>query len=146
MQKQIPKQMDFITSTIPYCDNFTWGEFLWLPRWELYCFPDENQYINIKNVALKLQQIRHIFDRPIKVTSGLRPKSYNKLIRGARSSYHMLGMAVDFQVKNENCDHVRAVLEQKLERLGIRMEAKPGSSWCHIDMGKPSRNGRYFKP
>lgn len=45
-----------------------------------------------------MQPLRDAVDRPITITSGLRPDWLNKAIGGSKSSQHMLGEAADFIV------------------------------------------------
>jgi hypothetical protein len=61
-------------------------------------------------------------------------------------SAHTLGMAVDFSVATLKADEVRELLKPELERLKIRMEDLPGSTWVHIDTREPGGSGRFFKP
>lgn len=133
------------SSRIPGTANFTWGEALWLPRWNLYCLPTELEEQEIIKIAFKLQQIRNIFGKSITITSWLRPKAYNELIGGAKDSAHIYGMAVDFVVANTDCDEVRLKLLNKLDDLKIRMEDIAGD-WVHIDNREPGKQGRFFKP
>jgi uncharacterized protein YcbK (DUF882 family) len=54
---------------------------------------------NIIKIAKELDQIRSEFgDRPITVTSWLRPPAVNKAVNGARRSQHLLGWAADIQI------------------------------------------------
>lgn len=46
----------------------------------------------------KLQKLRNLLKRPIKIISGYRTESYNNLINGAKNSYHCKGMAADISV------------------------------------------------
>jgi hypothetical protein len=73
---------------------------------------------------------------------------YNRFIGGATLSYHRLGMAVDFVVKNVSCDDIRtSLIEYGLETLDIRIEDMPKTNWVHIDRGNPAAHGgnRAFK-
>jgi len=74
-------------------------------------------------------------------------QDYNALVKGAPSSMHKKGLAVDFSVVGMSCDDVRVLLSMKLKELGIRMERNPGSNWVHVDL-RPVVNDadRYFHP
>lgn len=44
--------------------------------------------------------LRIMLDRPIYITSGYRCTRENERVKGYKTSYHMLGMAVDIKVKD----------------------------------------------
>jgi len=131
---------------IPGTEYFKWKEVLWCNTWGVHVFPTPKQYSNLCYTVGKLHVIRGYLDRPMRITSALRPKLYNKLIGGAANSMHMHGRAIDFVVKGMTADEVRENLYHLLEALEIRMENLPGSNWTHIDVRKPHNGNRYFKP
>lgn len=139
---------DFLNQKIPNCQHFRWKEALWLNEWGIYVFPESlTVKKNIIETAQALQNIRDILGKPVHVTSWYRPEKYNKHIGGAKTSYHMQGLAVDFIVKGIKADAVREILLEYLTRLDIRMEDLDGASWVHIDLGKVGKSGkRFFKP
>lgn len=53
---------------------------------------------NLVTLAFMLQRIRDFYGRPIRITSGYRCASHNMAVGGVSRSYHMLGMAADFNV------------------------------------------------
>ena len=131
---------------LPDCRYFVWKEVLWLSRWELAAFPDEEKISwNLVKITRKLDIIRRDLGRSVRITSGWRPPKYNKEIGGALKSYHMRGMALDFQVANMTTVDVRKILFPRLGELGLRME-KHWGDWMHIDTGEPGPSGRYFQP
>ena len=131
---------------IPGCKFFYWYEFLYLPSWDAHVFPEHDLIrANIIKTATVLDKIRAHFNRPIKVTSGYRPKMYNDFISGATFSSHISGRAVDFQVKNRQASDVRAELVKMLDDLDIRLENHSGD-WNHIDLDVNKSQSRFFKP
>ena len=46
----------------------------------------------------KIEILRNMIDKPIKIISGYRTEAYNKQINGATHSYHCKGQAVDIKV------------------------------------------------
>jgi uncharacterized protein YcbK (DUF882 family) len=92
-----------------------------------------------------LDRIRTDFGHPITVTSGMRCKAHNKVIGGAKNSYHMKGLAVDLK----RSDALLAFLEANLEKYGLRLEhpdyTKGQPGWLHIDLG-PVGKSRVFIP
>jgi len=134
-----------LESLVPGCQNFSWKEVLYLPRWNMYAYPNGPIAENLVRITNKLQWIRDELKSPIFIVSGFRPIHYNILIRGALASGHITGEALDFTVKNMTADEVRFILLSKLTELDIRMEKMPGAGWVHID-SKPVKRKRYFRP
>jgi hypothetical protein len=87
--------------------NFTWGEATRdgerLPiatcfegRW----IPAETITGNVIKLARELDKLRAEFgDRPIAITSWLRPPAINKIVGGVANSQHLLGWAADIQIQ-----------------------------------------------
>lgn len=50
---------------------------------------------NVESLALELQKIRDLTNRPLKINSGYRTEKHNKKVGGASGSYHLAGLAVD---------------------------------------------------
>lgn len=83
-----------------------------------------------------LEQVREHFNTAVMVTSGYRCPAHNAQIGGAKASFHMLGKAVDFVVKNKTITEVFEYLDQLYpQSLGLIDER----SWVHLD----TRNGKY---
>jgi hypothetical protein len=124
---------------------FTVGEATFLPSWNIYLNPNDEEKVNIVATALKMDSIREILDVPIKVHCWIRPEIYNKTIGGSPKSAHITGLAVDFSCAL-NCDAVRYILLPHLAQLELRMEDLKGASWIHI--GNDWREGmrHFFKP
>lgn len=136
--------------TLKLSEHFTLGELCWLPSWRKYHEPSATESANLARVAGLLEQVRALFgNKPIRVHCAIRPAMYNKQIGGAKNSYHIQGLAVDFDIPGLNCDMVRKDLVPHLEALGCRMEKlKNGSGWIHLDLGVPNSPGqqRHFRP
>lgn len=135
-----------LDSLIPGSKYFRWREILWCPKWSIHVYPTPEQHGNLIHLAQKMDEIRDLFKKPIQVSSGLRPSVYNELIGGSKASQHCLGKACDFSIFTMSIDEIHAVLEPRLEPLGIRME-KGTSTWVHIDIANVMPGGsRYFLP
>lgn len=132
--------------------SFRWREALWCPIWKVCVLPTPAQKANIIKIAQPLQYIRNRFDKPIQITSWLRPEMYNEWkypygINGAKASQHVLGAAVDFKIMTLSCEEVRQELEKQLEHLNIRMERADGQDRIHIDAKRVLQgDNRYFYP
>ena len=128
---------------------FTFKEAVWLPSWNRAATAEDGYTSeieeNLKNLFSIMDQVREMFGKAVIVHVAYRPALYNKAVGGATHSSHVLGKACDFHVSGLDCDTVRAILEPELERLGLRMEKKPGSNWVHLDTSEPNPN-RYFNP
>lgn len=137
----------------PISKHFTWKEALYLPQWSREATEKDGltavHKANLVVLFSKMDEIRGHFGKPVIVHVAYRPEEYNKLVKGASRSSHLEGMAVDFHVSGFKCDEVRAeILKQGLlEKLGMRMEDLPGSSWVHLDIRSvPEGGNRFFKP
>lgn len=87
---------------------------------------------------------RYIYET--QVWKDLSPEEKAK--KSVPNSPHKTGHAIDFHVigfeGKEGCAKIRAILEPKLEELGLRMEDISGG-WVHLD-DLPVGNKRFFKP
>lgn len=157
--KSPPKQENNPMTTIDWSDSkckiskyFTVEEALELPQWNRLANSDDGLDDNIKQnlitIFTKLDSIREYFGKPIVVSVAYRPKQYNELVKGAKNSAHLYGAAVDFFIKNINCDAARlTIIEQKLlDKLQLRMEDLPNSNWLHCDLRYTKNGNNYFKP
>lgn len=125
---------------------FKLGELIYLPSWQIYCFPDVSQYNNLKKLALKMDAVREHFNSPINVHCALRPRVYNEQVKGAKQSAHIFGNAIDFDVSGKDCLEVKLELEKMLDELDLRMEDNgDNADWVHLDQNAPNTN-RFFKP
>jgi len=122
---------------------FTVEECLWLPQWKVLGEPNNLVKVNIHFIAAKMDYIREILGEPIIITSWFRPLDYNILVKGATSSLHILGCAVDFVCKSMKPTEVQKRLVPFLDLLDIRME-NCGKGRTHIDLGREIN--RYFLP
>lgn len=138
---------------------FTVHECLYLPSWECYHIPSEEEKKNILEMAQKMDLVREYLGNPIIVHVWIRPKivnnpkskyhakNYNAAVGGAPGSAHPEGKAVDFHVAKMMCSEVRTVLVTKLKEFDIRMEDVDSEGWVHLDCRQPPpKKNRYFKP
>lgn len=126
-------------------DNFKWYEALYLVQWDIYTFPNSRDIRdNIIKTCLKLEELRSLFNVPFFVSSFYRPKHYNRMIGGAKNSWHMQGLACDFIPVGVDVNFAKQKIlaENMLEKLDIRMESNT-DGWIHIDLGRVIHE-RYF--
>lgn len=79
-----------------------------------------------------LDPLREEYKNPIIINSGYRCSQLNKLVGGAKTSQHMIGLAADITVGNKNQN-------KKLFELAIKMDLpydqiidESNFSWVHI--------------
>lgn len=78
-------------------DNFYWDEAtITEQRGVSNIIPDPGIRGNIVRTATKMEKVRAILDKPIRVNSWYRCPELNKIVGGSRTSDHMTGCAVDF--------------------------------------------------
>lgn len=137
---------------------FTVHEATYLPSWDIYHTPSEEEKKEILKLAKIMDIIRERLGKPVHVHVWIRPKSVNchncdrhgqdyNLFIGSQStqSGHIFGQAVDFSVGGiSDFNSLRQIILPWLEELNIRMEDIQGN-WIHLDT-KPVGNARFFKP
>jgi len=75
--------------------NFKYKEFWSNSLQGIKIEPPEVYYNFILMCATELQRVRDVIKKPIYITSGYRTKEWNSANGGAKSSFHLKGMAVD---------------------------------------------------
>lgn len=104
----------------------------------------------IKFLAIVGNFLDELGIKEITISSGFRPLAINnKTLHAAKSSYHMLGLAVDLK-DNEKKDLAKLVASRPdlLRKYNLFMEDMAHTNyWCHIDLGvRADRPSRVFIP
>ena len=93
---------------------------------------------HIRNIQLLvkyiLQPLREGLNKPIRITSGYRSESLNKLIKGSKKSQHCKGQAADIQFKVDGVMNNKMIWDKVIE-LGLpfdQMINEFNYSWIHI--------------
>ena len=120
-------------------DNFSLSEFKCKDGSDV---PEELME-NIQLLAENLQVLREELARPIRVISGYRTPSYNKRIKGAQRSQHMLAKAADIKVPGMTPAEVKVVIvnlikEKKMASGGVGLY----TTFTHYDVR--GRNARWY--
>lgn len=136
---------------------FTVGECTYLPSWKCYHYPSDLEKKNLIAQSKKMDLVRELINKPIIIHVWIRPsklnnpksqhhgQNYNKFIKGASKSGHLVGKAADFHVKGMACEAAKQKILPKLKEFKLRMENNgTQANWIHVD-SKPVIFRRYFK-
>ncbi len=127
-----PKEvMQNLQSKIPGSYYFTWGEALFLHKLYAYAVPSQDQIGNIVSVATSLDKVREYYG-PLLIESWLRTPLYNDIIKGAKHSAHLDGLAVDFRVAGKQPADMQKELEKRKDLWAWRGERNT-PTWVHLD-------------
>jgi len=124
---------------------FNVHDAIWLPSWQTYHLPTEEEQKNILEMAKKMDTVREFLNLPVNVHCWIRPEKYNKEIGGAPGSAHILGKAVDWDC-GKNCDDVRQALLIKIPFWKLRMEDAPKTNWVHLGNDWQLGKKYFFRP
>ena len=93
---------------------------------------------HIRNIQLLvkfvLQPLREGLNKPIRITSGYRSESLNKLIKGSKRSQHCKGQAADLQFRVDGVMDNKVIWDKVIE-LGLPFDQMINEfefSWIHI--------------
>lgn len=94
--------------------------------------PDNTSLMNLRRLALLLEDVRKIVNKPIHINSAYRNVQINKLINSKSSSQHCKGAAADIRVTGMTPDQVvRAIVQSNLDYDQVIREF---DSWTHISI------------
>lgn len=105
--------------------------------------------LNLAIGADKIQEIRNIVGRPVKITSGFRCFELNLAVGGQPTSYHLSGCAIDFIVPGFSKAQLRQ-LWGHLRDIAFDcdkciFETKGDTFWIHLQYkADPSKNRNQF--
>ena len=87
---------------------------------------------NLERLALFLEQVRKVVNKPISISSGYRSREVNESVGGSKTSQHCEGCAADFNVKGVSPDAVvRAIVNADIPYDQVILEF---DSWVHISI------------
>lgn len=100
--------------------------------------PNEDSIVdNLETVRVRLDVLRRMIGVPLYVTSGYRCKELNSIVKGAKNSLHMRGLAADICVDSKYMMQVwEILLDKSIRRLFKIVELINHHSYIHIGFGK----------
>lgn len=105
-------------------DNFRVREFA--------CNDGSDKILIDTTLTSILQMVRKYFGKPVRIKSGYRTESWNKLVGGAIGSRHCLGRAADIVVEGKNPLDVYQYLDKVLGTwAGLILY--PNKGFVHVD-------------
>ena len=102
---------------------------------------------NLDKLLSSVNQLRSLYGKPLIVSSGYRPGTYNEAAKGAKDSAHLYCLAVDFKDKDQELSKWLLSRPDVLEACGLYMEDPAFTkSWCHLQLRRPASGNLVFKP
>lgn len=94
--------------------------------------PDNEVLMNLRRLALFLEEVRAAVGMPIHVNSAYRSVEANRIVGGKSTSQHCKGAAADLKVKGMTPDQVvRAIIKAGLNYDQVIREF---DSWTHVSI------------
>ena len=124
-------------------ENFTLEEMTaseTAARYHIDNTPPNEVLMNLRRLALFLEDVRKALDKPIHINSAYRSPEANEKVGGKPTSQHCRGTAADIKVKGMTPDQVvRAIIKAGLKYDQVIREF---DSWTHISIP----NGKEIEP
>lgn len=99
--------------------------------------PSEKETANlVRLVDDVLDPLRKAYGKPIKVNSGYRNDQLNKLVKGAKNSHHVKGMAADITAGSKEENRKLFDLVQSLKLPFTQLIDEKNFSWVHVSFDK----------
>lgn len=116
--------------------------------------PSETIKLNLYKLSIPAQKARYAFKQEVRVTSGFRGSNYNLLVGGDNDSFHLDGLAIDFELLNDNRieDYSRFTIDSIFTILflcgfiNVTIYVKKNTKnimWIHADIGTKRTDGKY---
>ncbi|WP_424245884.1 hypothetical protein Dip510_000819 [Elusimicrobium posterum] len=124
--------------------NFWFSEFIKTNHKEYlrdnYAYAVEN-YEKVEKLAQLLERVRELCENnAVIITSSVRCRKLNEIIKGSPTSQHCRGEAADFTVKNKTVDEIFEIIKLSDIEFGqLILEKVNGVWWIHLSLGYPYR-------
>lgn len=112
-------------------------------RWGINNTPNAEIVANLKTLSERiLQPVRNHYGLPVVVSSGYRSPALNSKIKGSRTSQHMTGHAVDFEVPSVDNLTVAKWIRDNLsfDQLILEFWTGGNSGWIHCSFLSDDKN------
>ena len=94
--------------------------------------PDNDVLMNLRRLALFLEDVRTAVGMPLRINSAYRSIEANRIVGGKSTSQHCRGVAADLKVKGMTPDQVvKAIIAAKLPYDQVIREF---DSWTHVSI------------
>lgn len=108
--------------------------------------PPEYAKVNLIRLAVALERVRELGgNKPLRINSGYRCSTLNKTVGGSPSSYHLLGLAADFDpppgMTHNELQHAIAKSGMDFD-LCMEEKARDGGHWIHLQLARPGERPR----
>ena len=102
---------------------------------------DPKVILNLKKLALGLEDVRKILKQPIRITSGFRSAAVNTAVKGSKTSQHLLGLAADFTCPKFGTPTqiMKAIFESNILYDQCILEYPEKGGWIHISFSDKPR-------
>lgn len=107
--------------------------------------PTTEVLANLARLADLLEGVRALTGKPLSIKSGYRSPALNSAVGGSPSSYHMLGLAADFDPPaGWTHDGLQQAIGASPLQFDLCLEerAKDGAHWLHLQASKPGATPR----
>lgn len=133
-------------------EHFKLNEFIkssTAKRLKISNIPTDLHLINLNYIAEYLEEIREKYGKPMIIASGYRSKELNKIVGGSKTSYHLLGLAVDIDNGKEENKILFELILNNINELPIdELINEYNYDWIHISFSprncKPKRQIKYI--
>jgi len=94
--------------------------------------PDNDALMNLRRLALFLEEVRKVLGRPLHINSAFRSVEANRLVGGKSTSQHCKGAAADIKVKGMTPNEVvSAIIKAGLQYDQVIREF---DAWTHVSI------------
>ena len=104
--------------------------------------PNEKQVANLQKLVTNvLDPLREMYGKAITVNSGFRSSEVNKLVKGSKTSGHLLGTCADL-----NCNNNKILYDLIKEHFQFRQLINEfGFKWVHVEFREGDNKKQLIK-